>query len=54
MKTGVCSNCQAVGEICSHCWKCPNCCECEKLDGKKTGGRVLVGVALKKSKKGSS
>ena len=48
MKIGVCSNCEKEGPVCSHCWKCPGCCECEKVDGKKTGGFIANGERTSK------
>ncbi|MEK6885927.1 MAG: hypothetical protein AABX17_03100 [Nanoarchaeota archaeon] len=47
MEIGVCSNCEKDGPVCSHCWKCSECCECEKVDGKKTGGRIANGEKVR-------
>ena len=53
MKIGVCSNCAKEGPVCSHCWHCEKCCDCEKLPGHKFGGMVDNSVGFQKSKKGS-
>jgi hypothetical protein len=40
MKRGICSNCGSETGVCTHCWKCAKCCECEKPNREKTGGKI--------------
>lgn len=54
MKVGICSNCAKEGPVCSHCWHCEKCCDCEKLPGHKFGGMVDNSVGFQKSKKAST
>ena len=40
MKKGVCSNCGVETGVCTHCYKCAKCCECEKIFGKGHVGKI--------------